>query len=369
MLNDKLKTSKLHITRVVVNISSRKILNHVLKVRKQSVGKLLQCIRSAYALEITSAFHFGNPRHTASSEPFFYDQCYQKVNHLSPIAVDSYGRCVIAEEEGERDAKTKRPTAWRCTPECKQPTSEEVQCILLIKKLFDKPVQSLRERLQIIDKCTVHGHYTCPLEADKDGKPYYELAGHPLPCSQVNSHCESGLRILRTAAVHFPLLRRFLILLYEAIRQHRLLDSIDTALCTGDFEKLLTICGIVDCKALFTSCLTDSFKDGSNQPIKVQQPNLPGLETDLHLQHAELIADVEKKFANDAEFSCCSCERLLLRKQVTAFKFSDGKFTSGAWKTLKLHLIQQNANADSQIHYICQYCRPVLNKGDKPNMV
>ena len=109
---------------------------------EQSARELLRCIRTVNALDITNV---GNSRHTASSEPFFYDQCYQKVNHPSPIAVDSYGRCVIAEEEGERDAKTKRPTAWRCTPECKQPTSQEAQCILLIKELFDKPVQSLRE--------------------------------------------------------------------------------------------------------------------------------------------------------------------------------------------------------------------------------
>ena len=327
MLDEKVQASKLHITHAVVNISSRKLLNRVLKVRKQSVGELLRSIRAVNALDITSASGFGNSRHTASSEPFFYDQCYQKVNHPSPIAVDSNGRCVIAEEEGVRDATTKRPTAWRCTPECKQPTSEEAQCIVLIKSLFDKPVQTIREGLQIIDKCTLHGHYTCPVQGDNAEKPYYELAGHPLPCSQVlNSHCESSLRVLRAAATHFPVLRRFLILLYEAIRQHRLLDSIDTALCAGDFEALLTICGMQDCKALFTTCSPDqtsSLEDSANQPIRLQQSNLPDLETYLHLQHVGLIAEVEKKFALDAEFPCCSCERLLLRKQVTAFKFSD----------------------------------------------
>ena len=311
MLDDKVKASKLHVTRGVVNISARKLLNRVLKVRKQSVGQLLHCIRSVNALQITSASSFGNSRHTASSEPFFYDQCYHKVNHPSPIAVDSNGRCVIAEEEGERDAKTKRPTVWRCTPKCKQPTAEEAHCIVLIKRLFDKPVQTLREGLQIIDKCTLHGHYTCPMQADNDEKPYYELAGHPLPCSQANSHCESSLRVLRAAATHFPVLHRFLILLYEAIRQHRLLDSIDTALCAGDFEALLTICGMQDCKALFTTCSPDqtaSLEDSANQPIRLQQSNLPDVETYLHLHHVGLIAEVENKFVLDAEFPCCSCE-------------------------------------------------------------
>ena len=75
------------------------------------------------------------------------------------------------------------------------------------------------------------------------------------------------------------------------------IDSIDTALSAGDFEKLLTICGIVDCNAPFTSCSADQsaiVKDDGNQTIRLQQPNLPDLETDLHLLHAELIADVEK---------------------------------------------------------------------------
>ena len=70
---------------------------------------------------------------------------------------------------------------------------------------------------------------------------YYELAGHPLPCT---TDCQSSHRVLRAAATHFPQLRRFLHLLYEAIKQHRLLESIDIALCTGDFEKLSKLCAI-----------------------------------------------------------------------------------------------------------------------------
>ena len=41
-------------------------------------------------------------------------------------------------------------------------------------------------------------------------------------------------------------------------------------------------------------------EDSPNQPIILQQSNLPDLETALHLQHIGLIADVEKKFALDA---------------------------------------------------------------------
>ena len=59
--------------------------------------------------------------------------------------VDGNGRCVIAEEEGERDVYTKRPLRWKCTSECKLLTSKEALRIIATKPLFDKPVQKLRE--------------------------------------------------------------------------------------------------------------------------------------------------------------------------------------------------------------------------------
>ena len=101
----------------------------------------------------------------------------------SPIVVDgNNGRCVIAEEVGQRDSKTDCPLKWKCTAECKLPTSNEAQCIVAVKALFEEPVHKLREALNHIDECTEHGHYTRMLSI----KPYYELAGHPsfLPLPQ-----------------------------------------------------------------------------------------------------------------------------------------------------------------------------------------
>ena len=114
------------------------------------MGELLRCMRSVNALQM-SCDDFGESHHTASSEPFFYnqsytivkhtpaivvddsDQSYAIVEHKSVIVVDDSGRCVIAEEEGERDAKTHRPKRWKCTSECKLPTATEAQCIMATK--------------------------------------------------------------------------------------------------------------------------------------------------------------------------------------------------------------------------------------------
>ena len=297
-LADKIKPSKL--CNAVSNIAARKLLNKVLKVRKQSVGELLSCIRSITALKISTE-DLGKSRHTASSEPFFYDQSYAMVRHTSPIAVDSNGRCVIAEEEGKRNKKSNRPKCWKCTAECKLPTPQEVHSIMSTKALFEQPVQKLREALNTIDECTEHGHYSRPLNVlnSKGETQYYELAGHPLPCT---SDCQSSLRVLRAAATHFPQLRRLVCLLYDAIRQHRLLESIDTALCAGDLEKLLKLCAVSYDKLFRSidsnedSCGTADSEVAVHQPIRLQQPKLPDLESHLHVEHAQVIADIEKNF-------------------------------------------------------------------------
>ena len=156
------------------------------------------------------------------------------------------------------------------------------------------------------------------------------------------------------------------VLLYTAIRQHRLIDSIDTALCAGDFEKLAELCHVSDYKDLFKACSSNDddsaagLDHDSSQPIKLQEQKLPDIESDLHVEYAELIANVEKHFDDDAEFLCCSCERLFQRKKVTEFKFSAEKFSSDVWKLLKQHMSQKNSNTGSESHYVCPYCRPIL---------
>ena len=43
------------------------------------------------------------------------------------IPVDLNGRCVVAEEIGDRDKDTMRPLKFKCTNECRKLTSEEVE--------------------------------------------------------------------------------------------------------------------------------------------------------------------------------------------------------------------------------------------------
>ena len=80
------------------------------------------------------------------------------------------------------------------------------------------------------------------------------------------------------------------------------------------------------------------------------------------LNMLQLIAEIERKFADDAECLCCCCERLLQRKQVTAFAFSHAKVSSNTWKSHNSHILEGDSEADTKTHYVCQYCQPILNK-------
>ena len=140
-------------------------------------------------------------------------------------------------------------------------------------------------------------------------------------------------------------MRKLLQLVYEGMRCNRIIKAIGSTLRTGDFETLCKLCGIEEFKPLFSVCRSDVTAD------MFQEPKLLNLESQLRIDHS-MIAELEKKLADNPEFPYCSCERLHQRKQVTAFKFHEAKFSSNMWKAL---ILQQNPDARTQTHYVCQY--------------
>ena len=180
-----------------------------------------------------------------------------------------------------------------------------MKCIFGLKSLFEEPVQKLRTALSNIDQCNVHGHYSKPLNTcEANEMPYHELLGHPLPCTHANAECQSFLRILRAASTHFPVLRSFVCLVYEARKLHTFLESVDTALCSGNFEKLSNLCNISNYGVLLSTKSNNTTgtaepADDMKHSIRLQQPNLPNLEAILYIDNAELINETENKLNND----------------------------------------------------------------------
>ena len=173
--------------------------------------------------------------------------------------------------------------------------------------------------------------------------------------------CLSTLRMLRAAAPHSPRLRKLLQHVYEAIRLHRFINDIDVALCNGDFKPLCLLLGISNYAKFLgpSNESADHYSPESSseaQAVLYQEPNLPDVEAYLHVEYAGVISKLEKKMTDDPEFPCCSCERLMQRKQVTAFKFSDSKFSLNMWRTLKDHISKGNSSAANDTHYVCSHC-------------
>ena len=73
--------------------------------------------------------------------------------------------------------------------------------------------------------------------------------------------------------------------------------DIDTGLCGGDLCKSVTLRTIMFSfpQALVVLMLRDAVADDTDLPIGgLQQPNLPDLESELHVQYVAIISKVEK---------------------------------------------------------------------------
>ena len=215
----------------------------------------------------------------------------------------------MSEEIGDRDKITMRPLKWKCTNECRNLTSEEVAIVLRTKSLFQMSIEDLRAGLDDLDSGCGHVHTGITLKLNSG---IIEQLGHPINCEL--PECSSPLRVIRAASPHFPVLRAFTRLLYKARKCHMNILAIDSALSSGSIDELIPFLGLKE-------NLSDLFSvDGVEHPVVSEDHSSSGLgciERGLKVTYADLIAELQSKFNDDAEFACCSCERLCKRKQVS----------------------------------------------------
>ena len=87
----------------------------------------------------------------------------------------------------------------------------------------------------------------------------------------------------------------------------------------------------------------------------------------MQVQYAKVFEEYKKKLNDDAEYSCCSCERLLTKASDTQFTIDTKKFTSNQWLALKTYLAERDEDINSKVYYVCTYCCPLLNQNKLPN--
>ena len=124
-----------------------------------------------------------------------------------------------------------------------------MRAIIELKESFDQPIQ-VWQALDICDNdCpnlhftkrinkTVVDHQSDPSISSDDGECHsaykteigVDHQGHPLVCSS-DGGCRSKIRILRSAAMHYPLLTKLLHLVYSAVNSHKCVCETLTVLC------------------------------------------------------------------------------------------------------------------------------------------
>ena len=344
-------------------IVAKKVVRDHLALRRKLVGELLKTVRSI-SQQTFSEEAFEEGLHTLSSEPYFRDTLYKSPalkevtvidrenkclvtelrsideNEYSldeiPIAVDSDGRCHLNVDD-EKGSKT-----WRCDLTCKTFDNEDRQIIIDLKNEFsDDSIESVRDVLQTVDDGCDHDHY-CKFsdrlvdteEETSDESPGLippeEKKGHPLPCSL--DCCTSRLRILRAAAVHYPVLRTLLTNIYRARRSHNGIRDIESGLSEGSISSLKNILKVQDLSELLDE--EESSSTGTE--------SLSTSESRLEVQFSEIIEAFYAKLKEDPEFTCCGCEKLLFKKVLTSFNFTTEKFKSSTWVQLKNYLRERS---------------------------
>ena len=298
----------------------------------------------------------------ASTEPYFYDSAYKPVKRDYALPIDEFGKCVLAKEitGDSQNSKYKcknQPMKWACTSECKIPTVDEVHAIVELKEAFDKPIQEVRQALNICDSNCPNQHYTKVV-----GNAATELQGHPLVCFN-NGGCCSKMRILRSAATHFSVLATMLCHMYSAVNSHQCVKNIDNALSAGDFHTLMEITKLSD----FATLLSNEVETTYEQCTETADKGIvhPGVEIQLLTKHARLITELEKEINDFPEHACYSCECLYQRKSVTQVKLSDNLSTD-VWPRLKQYILDHNPTVDQQTLYMCNYCKSAIKRDKLP---
>ena len=226
----------------------------------------------------------------------------------------------------------------------------------------------MRRSLHTCDDGCPNEHYSKPVVcagfiSDNKFPLFTPIArqGHPLVCFN-DGGCTSKLRILRSAATHYPKLRIFLGHLYHAIQSHTTIYNIDAARNEGDFLALMEILKIDDLETLLDNNITSEYSKELDNSVNIESPlRDPNLESKLIIAHSKLITEFDKDINDYPIHACCSCDCLHQRKSVTRVKLTDNLSTE-VWPRLKALILQQNPDAADEVLYMCNYCKPIIRK-------
>ena len=234
----------------------KRLVHESLALRRQMVGEFLQTKRTIQQHSVdNSSFECGV--HTKSSEPYFAEVAYKVSAATKVTVVDRDNRCLVTKKKVFTDTNEvdlaavaiavdtdgichlsldeaynvmDKNESWKCTIMCKEFTNEQKKMVINLKNWFDDSVEVIRPMLEHVDDGCGQPHYckSCYVESSA----VKELMGHPMHCA--SGSCDSQLRLLRAAAVHYPALRTLLNYVYHAKRSSALINKIESDLSSPD---------------------------------------------------------------------------------------------------------------------------------------
>ena len=187
-----------------------------------------------------------------------------------------------------------------------------------------------------------------------------QLKGHSLLC-YTGIECKSRLRILRSAATHYPIFRSLLRAVYVTINSLHSVSKLDEALKSGDFAFLMNnLDG--DSESLLSNDV-----EKTHELTEIAHSVLRRRDLELHLQvtHAGLIAEYQKAVEDYPQNPCCSCQQLHQRRNVTKVNFSN-KMGNTVWPALKQFMLRDNKQAADETHFMCNYCKSGMKHDKMP---
>ena len=356
------KMSRSTLKRAASSIAAKRIINRVLQERKKYAGSLLKALRSISKIIVTDKSDFGESLHSVHSEPYFYEAAYAFINRPGIMCVDEQGIYRPADVTSEESIESV-PRTWKCSDKCKPLLDSEINSILHFKLGFEEPLSKVRKLLDECDACPNNRYAKVVLASPKQQEEKdVPLCGHSCLCYTGND-CQSQLRILRVASTHHPVLRSLLRAVYAALRSHKTTAELDAALSAGDCDHLMKVGEFKSYEDVFSNAIQSTHKL-SDSVTAESVLRKPGLENQLEIAHAKLIALYEKQVRDYAQHPCCSCRILFKRQYVTRVHLSDN--LGRVWSELKDFILNEDENAADQTLFMCNYCNPIVRRGQMP---
>ena len=162
--------------------------------------------------------------------------------------------------------------------------------------------------------------------------------------------------MLRSASAHYPTLRSFLHAVYVARNSHLKILKLEQTLLNGDISALIDA-SFVSFDYLF-STVEERMQDISNL-------EKPDMEMRLRVHSAEVFTDYQNAVNDYPKNVCCSCQQLHQKKNVTVVRFDD-HLGKAVWFFLKDYLLKQDSSAADDMHFMCNYCKPLIRRGKMP---